>query len=174
MERKHPKYTLKCLFYNTLSICICRFQSQSICLKSFSSTFVTLIMFNKQIWPCYILCVCVCVCSAPSLRSDGGRWMVICRSIATTSVCQEVSFIFTTSSTRTRVYMSVRPTTPKAKTDTKCICLWRVRVTWPYEHTAMRHYWEEQYHMHTKTSKITVKMLVSLYFDGHFNTLSWL
>ncbi len=113
--------------------------------------FVTLIMFNKQIWPCYILCVCVC--SAPSLRSDGGRWMVICRSIATTSVCQEVSFIFTKSSTRTRVYMSVRLTTPKAKTDTKCICLWRVRVTWPYEHTAMRHYWEEQYHMHTKHQK---------------------
>ncbi len=33
VERKHPKYTFKCVFYHTWSICICRFPSQYISLK---------------------------------------------------------------------------------------------------------------------------------------------
>ncbi len=33
MERKHPKDTVKCFFYSTLSICVNRFQLQYIFLK---------------------------------------------------------------------------------------------------------------------------------------------
>ncbi len=42
--RKHPKYIFKILFYCTVSVCICRFQFQSISLKIFSLTHTNLIV----------------------------------------------------------------------------------------------------------------------------------
>ena len=40
MERKHPKHSVKCFFYSTLSICVNRFQLQYIFLKAVFSKWV--------------------------------------------------------------------------------------------------------------------------------------